>query len=512
MLLREKKVHYQHRRSNGVTGAFIVLLLPLHISLTHAETSKSYFQNVKQGLGKFIAPEPTRTGYTVDINQLSKYQLDTSRINELPQVTSPQWGQTGAMSNSGIPNPLDLNKAVHTAVQRRPEITQSISTLSSQIANIDVAKAGYYPQLSGGIGTADLTKGERGRQLLSLNATQMLYDFGKVKNSVNIEEAKLTQEQARVLVALDEVSFDVANAIVNIKRYQDITKIAQQQIAGIGRIAEIANLRAKAGISSQADPIQAQSNVEAAESNLLVQQTQLRQYQQRLRTLLGFDVSNIEWELPANLVAQAHLYEEPNFTKIPSLMLAQAGVDVARLQKDQAKLSNMPTINVKGSLSQALNGRNPNNNEDNGLYNSVMIEASSNFYQGGATRSQARAASYAEEAARAQVNTAYLDVLDQVRLIREEIENKQKQMDILSQRRQTTMRTKELYQEQYKLGTRTVVDLLNAEQAIHSAAQEIESARYDIYSALVQYIQVTGRSRDAYDLNNISIQGFEVQP
>ncbi|BCT89448.1 hypothetical protein RYU24_18530 [Acinetobacter variabilis] len=38
-------------------------------------------------------------------------------------------------------------------------------------------------------------------------------------------------------------------------------------------------------------------------------------------------------------------------------------------------------------------------------------------------------------------------------------------MDVLAQRRETTVRTKELYQEQYKLGTRTVVDLLNAEQA-----------------------------------------------
>ncbi len=171
-----------------------------------------------------------------------------------------------------------------------------------------------------------------------------------------------------------------------------------------------------------------------------------------------------------------------------------------------------PTISLKGSLSQAVNGRNPNNNEDDGFYNSVMIEASSNLYQGGATRSQTRAASYAEEAARAQVNTVYLDVLDQVRLIREQIENKQKQMGVLSQRRATTVRTKELYQEQYKLGTRTVVDLLNAEQAIHSAAQEIESARYDIYSAIVQYIQVTGRTRDIYALNSISIQGFEVQP
>ena len=208
----------------------------------------------------------------------------------------------------------------------------------------------------------------------------------------------------------------------------------------------------------------------------------------------------------------SELYRDPKFNQIPSMMVEQVGVEIAKLQKQKTKLSNYPTLNVKGSLSQALKGRNPNNNEDDGFYNSIMLEASSNFYQGGAVASQTRAASYAEEAAKAQVNTTYLEVLDQIRLIREEIENKQKQIGVLAARKETTIRTKELYQEQYKLGTRTVVDLLNAEQAIHSAAQEIEAARYDIYSAIVRYIRVTGRSRDLYDLNNISIQGFEVQP
>ena len=103
-------------------------------------------------------------------------------------------------------------------------------------------------------------------------------------------------------------------------------------------------------------------------------------------------------------------------------------------------------------------------------------------------------------------------MIDQVRMIREQIENKKRLMSVLVQRRETTVRTKELYQEQYKLGTRTVVDLLNAEQAIHSAAQEIVTSQYDIYLALAQYIQVTGRSRNIYELNNIAIQGFEVQP
>lgn len=167
---------------------------------------------------------------------------------------------------------------------------------------------------------------------------------------------------------------------------------------------------------------------------------------------------------------------------------------------------------MKGSLSQAVNGRNPNNNEDDGFYNSIMLEANSNLYQGGATASQTRAASYAEEAAKAKVNRVYLDVLDEIRSLREEIENKQRQIVSLIARKETTVRTRELYQEQYKLGTRSAVDLLNAEQAIHSAAQEIENARFDIYDAIVRYIFVTGRSRDLYDLNHISIQGFEIQP
>ena len=64
------------------------------------------------------------------------------------------------------------------------KLVKILRVLLSQNANIDVAKAAYYPQLSGGISTGDMTSGERGRQLLSLNATQMVYDFGKRSNPV----------------------------------------------------------------------------------------------------------------------------------------------------------------------------------------------------------------------------------------------------------------------------------------------------------------------------------------
>ncbi|HCA5721664.1 TolC family outer membrane protein [Acinetobacter baumannii] len=494
-----------------------ILFSPIFLFITQAQAD--ILNTAKKEMNYIFKKETENNFLKVNIQMLSDFSLDERTISDsLPLVTYSKNQEKNFLTE--IPDEnlkrnskyLDFTGAIYQALQRRPEITESIAMIAGQSASIDVAKAAYYPQISGGITTADLTSGERGRQLFTISASQMLYDFGKVKRSVDIEKAKLIQEQANTLVNIDDIAYQTANAIVNIKRYQEIIRIADQQINGIARIAEIANLRANAGISSQADPVQAQSNLEAAESNKIVQETQLKQYQQKLRNLLGYNVSNLEINIPDYLAENSGLYNETKFTLIPEMMVAQAAIQVAQYQKEQTKLSNYPTINIKGSLSQAINGRNPNNNKDDGFYNSIMLETTSDFFQGGAIGSKERAASYAEEAAKAKLNSVYLDISDQVQRIRQEIENKQKQIQILRERQKSTIRTKELYQEQYKLGTRSVVDLLNAEQAIHSAAQEIETARYDIYSNLVQFIKITGRSRDLYHLNDTSIQGFKIEP
>ncbi|ONN51576.1 RND transporter [Acinetobacter genomosp. 33YU] len=491
----------------------------LFITQAHADTFKNYLNTAKNHLSQYLGNETENDFQKVSIQKLSDFNLDDRlTFDTLPVVTSSKILEKNFMMQTPNENlrweqqHLDFTQAIYQALQRRPEVTQSIATIAGQNASIDAAKAAYYPQISGGITTADLTSGERGRQLFTISVSQMLYDFGKTKSSVDVEKARLFQDQAKALSSIDDIAYQTANAIVNIKRYQEIIHIADQQINGIAHIAEIANLRANAGISSQADPVQAQSNLEAAQSNKIVQETQLKQYQQKLRNLLGYDVSNVEINIPEDLVKNAGLYDETKFTLIPEMLAAQAAIQIAKYQKEQTKLSNYPTISIKGNLSQALNGKNPNNNEDDGFYNSIMLETTSNFFQGGAVRSRERAASYAEEAAKAELNTVYLDISDQVQLIRQEIENKQKQIQVLRERQKSTTRTKELYQEQYKLGTRSVVDLLNSEQAIHSAAQEIETAKYDIYSNLVQFIKITGRSRDLYHLNNTSIQGFQIQP
>lgn len=469
-------------------------------------------QSLIESLNHVFKPKSDDTYKVVQFKQLSNFHYDQGTLEELPVIgPGSSISKLNVKQSQALNQEFDFISAIHFAVQRNPEMTQAISTLASQNSLIDVAKSQYYPQLSGGITTGDLTSGERDRQLLSFNATQMIYDFGKVKTGVNIQKAKQTVEQANVLISIDDIANQVATAIINIERYKHISQIAEQQVLGIQRILDIANLRANAGISSQADPIQAQSYLESAQSNAIAQQSLLKQYQQRLRTLLGFDISGKNWNIPDSLVKDSDLYQDPEFNTIPHMIAAHAEVEVAKSQKKQADLSRYPTLSVKGSLNQALNGVNPNNNKDDGFYSSVMLEATSNFYQGGAVSAQTRAASHAEQAAISKVNAVYLDVLDQIRITREDIENKQRLIKVLVARQETTVRTRELYQEQYKLGTRSVLDLLNAEMAIHTANTELENARYDIYNSLAVFIKATGRTRVAYQLNNISIQGFEVQ-
>lgn len=407
-----------------------VTTLFVGVTSTQTQANNNRDENKIKNIFDFFSETSNQQYKTVKFSELSNFQYDPSRVDELPRIGSNNLptGRLSALADSSRLQHSNLIDAVKIGVQRNPEISQSIASLAAQNSNIDVAKAQYYPQLTAGISTGDLTTGERGRQLLTLSATQLLYDFGKVKSSVDTQQAKLIVEQANVLVSIDDIAYQVASAVINIERYQRISQIGEQQVAGIQRILDIANLRANAGISSQADPVQAESYLQSAQSSLIAQQSLLRQYQQRLRTLLGFDVSNKNWTIPENLVQSSDLFRDPEFNTIPKMISAQAEVEVAKSQKKQTQLSLYPTLSVKGSLSQALNGVNPNNNKDDGFYNSIMLEASSNFFQGGAVAAQVKSASYAEEAARSKVNTVYLDVLDQLRTTRENIENKQRQI------------------------------------------------------------------------------------
>jgi adhesin transport system outer membrane protein len=452
----------------------------------------------------------------VNTAQLSDFAADVKNVDVLPtiyvQASSPL--ATGSNRNSAVGRELSLYDAVKIAEQRHPSISAAIAAIGQQNGNVDVAKSAYWPQVQSGVQSGrNSGSGASGQQqLLSVTADQTLYDFGKTKNNVKVYEAGVDQQKANLLTAIDEVAFQTADAVVNVARYQALVKINQTQVAGIARILDIARLRANAGLTSQADPIQAQSRYESSQSTLLDSKMQLRQWEEKLRTLIGIPGPYNLAALPDNLLKKARLFENPKPNELPSVIAAEYEKNAALAQKDLARSNRLPTLSVEGSLNKAISGVNPYTDKEKGSYSSIMLKVTGPTWQGGSLGKKERAANYAVEAARAKRDAAYLETADKIKTYREQILGVQDRLTVLDSREQSIKKTRELYEDQYKLGTRTVLDLLNSEQEIQFASAERENARFDTWENLVNYISVSGRTRQVYGLNDSTIQGVEIKP
>ncbi|MCF9000078.1 TolC family protein [Acinetobacter nectaris] len=502
--------------TRGHLNYLIRLSLIFPIVLTHADSTMNW-KDIH--LSQFIQPQPNDEYKKINIATLSKFTFQPEqKLQEnisLPivgRLASSSTDLSSSLIQNASPQQMTTQQAVLIAVQRNPNISQSLATLAEQNANIDYAKTGYYPQLSAGLTTGNFNSSNRGQQVYTIKATQLLYDFGKVKSGVDLQKAKLITEQANTLASIDDIATETSRNILALLYYRHLVAIAQQQITGMQRLYEIALLRSKAGISSKADPVQAESYVTYAQSYLISQQSNVRQTEQKLKTLLGIDVSQTQFNLPTNMIQQAGLYDAIAFNNIPKMIEAQAEISIATAQKQQAQKSIYPTVSLVGSVNSAVNGINPDTGKRNDTDTAIYLSVSSNFYQGGQTRIQQQAADYAEQAAQAKLNATYLDILDTTRTSKAIIDNTQQQISFLDSREQSTKQTRVLYEDQYKLGTRSILDLVSAEQSYHSAQLDKAQAIYSIDDTLAKYINTTGKARLLYQLNNMNIQGVELQP
>lgn len=429
-------------------------------------------------------------------------------------LQAPQALQAGQDSK-----PLELADAVRRAVARHPSIADAIATLAQQSGGVEVARAGYYPQVKLGMGAGLNNSGSsgagRGRGngvLASASLSQMLYDFGKVSGAVDQSEAQVRRQQAMVLRQIDAVAQQTAEAVVRAHRYQSLAAIAQEQVKAVEKVLEAARLRAKSGLSTKADPLQAESRVESARANLLQVKSLLAQSRERLATLLGGAAPALVAPLPQQLASELRIDQAPDASLLPDVLTAEADRRVAAAQLEIAKAQRYPTLSLDVSANKAMGGVNPATMERNGMHHTVMFNLSSAIFQGGAMDAQVRSATAAEEAARMRIDTARLNAGDQMRSFREQVAGAQARLGVLAERRRNIGEARDLYREQYTLGTRSILDLLNAEQEIHQAAADQEAVLHDLWESRIGYIGATGQGRAFYGLDNTTVQGMELLP
>jgi adhesin transport system outer membrane protein len=408
-------------------------------------------------------------------------------------------------------SPLTLDQAVLLAVSRHPAITSQIATIAQASGGIDAAKAGYYPQITFGTGSGSNTL-YGNANTVSMQISQMLYDFGKVSSSVDQARATVKREQANLLLQLSTVEQKTAEALINAHRYQELVRVAAQQVDAVQEVYQMAKLRANSGVSTRSDPIQAETRVQSAQATLIEVKALNDETLQHLRTLVGGTVtSGIALPLADQRVAAMKLSATPNTTLMPNVLVALGNELITLSQLNNAKAQMWPTFSINYDDLKNVTGTNLSTTVSRGSNHSFTAGIQWNAYQGGSLAAQLRAAQFAYESAQMNVAAARLDGSDTARGYREQALGAFNRLSKLDERKESIAQTRDLYREQYKLGTRSILDLLNAEQEYYQAVLDQLGAQHDYWIALVDYIGALGTGNTFYGIASRSIQGVKVQ-
>lgn len=429
------------------------------------------------------------------------------------QATVPTQSESGRSEAayapaSGNASQLTLEQAVRAALAWHPSIDESVSRIQQNEAEIDGARAGYYPKVSGGLGTSyrNYSSGRDWQPRINVNATQMIYDFGKVASDVEAKTARTNVSRTDLLLGVDTLARDTANAVIEVQRYQALLGAAREQVRGIQAIANLVSERSGRGAATRSDELQAQARVNSAQSMVHEISGQLDRWQGQLAILTGRSGGvSVAGAVPPWLGSACSL-PEPDWSQSPAVMQAEARKAEARAQAKQATAQAYPTLSVQAGAGYDIDDSSTSSSDE--LELKVGINLSGNLYDGGATAAGRRAAEHAVAAADAAIRNARLSLSSSLSQSRSQVASIQGMLASLTERESLLVQTRDLYRQQYEeLGTRTLLDLLNAEQDLHQARFDKINAMHDLRRLGVDCMFNSGRTRELLGLRGMTIRG-----
>ncbi len=400
---------------------------------------------------------------------------------------------------------ISLEAAVRQAIAWHPNVVSAASSLDARDADVDVARAGYLPRVSAGVAAGyDNRFGSAWRPRPQLSASQMLYDFGKVRSSVDYAQAGTKAGRADLLLAIDALIRDTGYAMIEVQRNAALHDIAVEQLARVREISGLVGQRVTKGASTRSDGLQAESRVAAAKATLSQIEAAQKRWSSNLAFLLGSEATTgpVSADVPEWLMGSCTT-GVTDWTTVPAVMRADAQREQAAAELHRARADRLPTVSLAGDAAADISAPF----SDRSAY-SIGLSVSSSVFGGNAVRARVRSADHSLTAADAAARYARTETGQLLAEAQGQIASLTRLLDTLNLREADMAEAGKLYRSQYlEMGTRSLVDLLNAEQELHQARFDAVNTEHDLRRLQIDCLYYSGRARDAFGLTGTRVRG-----
>ncbi|MFK0090711.1 TolC family outer membrane protein [Pseudomonas sp. NPDC090755] len=378
-----------------------------------------------------------------------------------------------------------LPEAMQKALEVHPEIQAGVNSRIAADYQLRAAKGGYLPRVDvlggyGREGTDSPSTGNRWETLnrgeSSLRLRQMVFDGFATSSEVGRQQATVNSRAYSLLGASERTALTVAQVYLDVLTRRDMVRLAEDNLRSHERIFDQIKLRTTRGVGRLADMDQAEARLAQARNNLLTEQTNLADARTNYLSVVGQMPDELSTPapfvdlLPANLdEAQQQMIESS-----PILRSAESDIAAAEKQYEAAKSTFYPRFDAElgRTADNDIDGLNGHNNEWQ-----AMLRMSFNLYAGGSNKADLESKSYLTNQALDIRNNALRQLNEELGLAWNAMDNANAQLPIAQQYVDYSSNVRKAYQQQFSLGERTLLDLLDSENELFTAQRRLAEVK-----------------------------------
>jgi adhesin transport system outer membrane protein len=392
-----------------------------------------------------------------------------------------------------------LEQAVAFTITTNPEIKASYNEFKSKFYDAEASGGAYMPKLDldAGIGfeavdpATTAPKTELTRKEATLTLTQLLWDGSATLNDMDRTAADAESVRFQLMSDAQDIALQVTKIYLDATKAYEVLALSESNLAVHKEIYSDIKKRVDSGIGSTADLSQVEARLAKAHGNLLAAQNNLFDVHTQFKRIVGQSPQGLTFPRADQTAIPFTVDEalDTAFNAHPVIKVAQADVDSARFQYDQTKGVNYPTLSIEANQTWRDDAGGIRGSSDEF---SAMLRMRYNLYNGGSDSDRTESAAYQLNKAKDFRDRTYRSVEEGLRLSWSALDLTVQQKDFLADHVDSASDTVIAYEKQYKLGKRTLLDLLNTENELFEARKGYLDAKYDEQYAKYRVMNATG--------------------
>nr|WP_282437371.1 TolC family outer membrane protein [Vibrio amylolyticus] len=399
-----------------------------------------------------------------------------------------------------------LEQAVAITLATNPEVKSIYNEYLSKVKESDASGGAYLPSidLDAGIGYEGISPAEslnqpdtdETRKEASISLTQLLWDGSATLRDMDRTAAEAESVRLQILADSQDIALQVTQVYLDAVKATEVLALSESNLAVHKKIYKDIKRRSESGIGSTADVSQVEARIAKAHGNLLAAQNNLVDTHTQFYRLVGQQPLGLiypradESKLPLSLTDAIDVA----FDNHPVIQIAKADIDAARFQYEQTKGVNYPTLSLEASQTWRDDAGGDKGNSEETL---AMLRLRYNLFNGGTDSDLTERAAYQLNKSKDLRDNAYRQVEEGLRLSWSALDLTLQQKNFLADHVDSASETVIAYDKQYKIGQRTLLDLLNTENELFEARKDYLDAHYSEQYAKYRVMNATGSLLDA---------------